>query len=448
MGGEDDMKPMPPPIEEIEPKEATVAPLSPSKRSPKQEELVYWVKETTFLQRNVHYICQNINGPCPLLAICNVLLLRGHVTIDPFIRMVAAQKFIYARDVVYVVETRLRAANSHFNEIERATLNEVIALLQTLQVGLDVNVQFHDVGAFEYTSACAIFDLLDMRLVHGWVVDPQDEASHRVLAGKSYNHIIERLIDYHGVLETKEESVTTLMKERSLSMEQAALKVEQITQEGPIIDRFLNENASQLTFAGLVSLHEQLKERELAVFFRNNHFATIFKWQGHLYLLATDAGYYDEPNVIWEKLDEIAGDSEYYTATFTRLVASDTKQQEIESQPAAAMAVALEPKPQETENDDFALALRLQQEEDDAAIALAQEREMAAKVEEVQVDPLAMTSEELEMQRQAERYYNQRLLEHQQGYRPEQTQQQPYYTTSRSNPRTSASDSDRNCALM
>jgi hypothetical protein len=30
---------------------------------------------------------------------------------------------------------------------------------------------------FEYTVACAVFDMLDMQLVHGWLVDHQDTAT-------------------------------------------------------------------------------------------------------------------------------------------------------------------------------------------------------------------------------------------------------------------------------
>lgn len=48
-----------------------------------------------------------------------------------------------------------------------------------------------------------------------------------------------------------------------------------------IIRDFLDASASQLTYHGLLELHAQIKERELAVFFRNNHFCTLFKvWAG------------------------------------------------------------------------------------------------------------------------------------------------------------------------
>lgn len=36
-----------------------------------------------------------------------------------------------------------------------------------------LQVRFDDVHGFEFTDEVAIFDLLDVSLVHGWLVDPQ-----------------------------------------------------------------------------------------------------------------------------------------------------------------------------------------------------------------------------------------------------------------------------------
>lgn len=58
-------------------------------------------------------------------------------------------------------------ANLHRN------IADSIALLPKLTTGVDVNVKFHDFRAFEFTDEIAVFDLLDMSLVHGWLVDPQ-----------------------------------------------------------------------------------------------------------------------------------------------------------------------------------------------------------------------------------------------------------------------------------
>ncbi len=40
---------------------------------------------------------------------------------------------------------------------------------------------------------------------------------------------------------------------------------------------FLEQTASQLTYAGLVALNESLEEDELVVLFRNDHFTTMLK---------------------------------------------------------------------------------------------------------------------------------------------------------------------------
>ena len=38
---------------------------------------------------------------------------------------------------------------------------------------MDVNVRFTDIDKFEFTDEVAIFDLLGIPLVHGWLIDPQ-----------------------------------------------------------------------------------------------------------------------------------------------------------------------------------------------------------------------------------------------------------------------------------
>lgn len=39
--------------------------------------------------------------------------------------------------------------------------------------GIDLNPRFHDCRAYEFTDEVAIFDLLEVPLLHGWLVDPQ-----------------------------------------------------------------------------------------------------------------------------------------------------------------------------------------------------------------------------------------------------------------------------------
>lgn len=57
---------------------ATAAPTDES-----YEPSVYHIKWNTFDLRDVPIITQNENGPCPLLAIMNILLLKGKVKLEP-----------------------------------------------------------------------------------------------------------------------------------------------------------------------------------------------------------------------------------------------------------------------------------------------------------------------------------------------------------------------------
>lgn len=68
----------------------------------------YAVKQTQFLGKPVSYVCQNVNGPCPLLAIANVLLLRGQLTLEG---LVEAPGFVSARDLMRLVHRRLLDTN-------------------------------------------------------------------------------------------------------------------------------------------------------------------------------------------------------------------------------------------------------------------------------------------------------------------------------------------------
>ena len=59
-----------------------------------------------------------------------------------------------------------------------------------------------------------------------------------------------------------------------------------------------------------------MKDGQLAVFFRNNHFSTLCKERSVLYLLVTDQGFLNQPNVVWETLDNIQGDTGFVDSDF------------------------------------------------------------------------------------------------------------------------------------
>jgi len=63
---------------------------------------VYHIKWIRFRGAKVAIITQNENGPCPLLAIMNVLLLQGKIKLPPMVQMIAASQLMeYLADCIF-----------------------------------------------------------------------------------------------------------------------------------------------------------------------------------------------------------------------------------------------------------------------------------------------------------------------------------------------------------
>lgn len=154
---------------------------------------VYPLKSIVFYQRPVQIVLQNLNGPCPLLAIANVLLLSGklvlhqdrnHVSYRHLVEMLG--EFLFTQQHV----------ESEAEQLTRqATIAATLGLLPRLCHGLDVNVSFTGTEAFEYTQELACFDAFGVVLRHGWVVDPQAVSTASAIGGKTYNALQELLIN-------------------------------------------------------------------------------------------------------------------------------------------------------------------------------------------------------------------------------------------------------------
>ena len=192
------------------------------------------------------------------------------------------------------------------SENTRKAVEDAIETLPTLSKGLDVNVKFGGVNEFEFDRNIAVFDILDVNLYHGWVVDPLDDV-FGPLRALAYNALVERVVMYDAKFGTDESALATAFDNPELK---------KIVVEGELAKTFLNTTASQLTYTGLAKLHEVVKERELCVFFRNNHFSTMFKNNGQLYLLCTDSGFKARSAVAWERLSDINGDTELCSPSF------------------------------------------------------------------------------------------------------------------------------------
>lgn len=109
----------------------------------------YKLKKISFLGRDLPIILQNENGPCPLIALCNVLLLRNQIKLSPDSPDVSQDR------LVHLVANHLLECNSservgaEFQANFHQNIADAVELLPKLTTGVDVNIQFHDIRGFE-----------------------------------------------------------------------------------------------------------------------------------------------------------------------------------------------------------------------------------------------------------------------------------------------------------
>mmetsp|Transcript_39048 Transcript_39048/g.98417 ORF Transcript_39048/g.98417 Transcript_39048/m.98417 type:complete len:477 (-) Transcript_39048:575-2005(-) len=439
-----------------------------------------------FLPKETCLVTQSENGPCPLLAIANILILQKELFISTDYGAITTNELVSLVGSALISREPKTFKSEEEQKHYEFLVAEAMETLPGLAVGLFVNVLFTgSVTSFEFTKQVGVFDLFRIPLVHGWLVDPQDIMSYSYLDGKSYNQLMERLVCAQAKVDAgRYQPSDGTSQNASVSQNAAAPReVNQLAvafadlsaqsaqdpspastettcttssavptgstsststtasapstsgtdlpdlpapsfsqtsahqcdntagevslvldgeppppstpsasgedsmsaalQEVSIIENFLNDTASQLTVFGLMELHTFVKEGAYCVLFRNNHFSVLTKKNGRLFVLVTDCGYAREPQVMWESLSEIDGDSQLFTPDFKpfdhRVHASKPTSQQLAAQttaaaPAAAAAPplaasfqakdeALRAAKAAQEQRDFDLARRLQKEE-------------------------------------------------------------------------------------
>ncbi|EGC31787.1 hypothetical protein DICPUDRAFT_82343 [Dictyostelium purpureum] len=244
----------------------------------------YRVKRISYLKKEVSIILQNENGPCPLISIANVLLLQRKIHIDSDLQYVTLKKL---GDLIMKYAKNLYEGNQDVLDILDDYDKNV---LPTLEKGLIVNIYFDNISGFEKTEPCQIFDYLNIKLVHGWIPDPEQLDIKQIIGSLSYNDLAPKIV----------------------SFEQSFPNAKVDTQQK--VNDFANSN--QLTEHGLHLIQENLKEDELCVFFRNNHFATMTKHDGYLHILVSDVGYERESNIIWDRIMSKEGESIFLSGDF------------------------------------------------------------------------------------------------------------------------------------
>jgi len=329
---------------------------------------IYRIKAVQYKGKNLPILMQNLNGPCPLLAIANVLLLQQKIHIHSDLAFIDFGQVIQLVGD-YLVESNPPHHNPEMQANQQQQIADALAVLPKLGRGLDVNVRFQKVTDFEFTDELSVFDMLGINLLHGWLYDPQDEQTKEAVRDMSYNQLITLLVEADAASHppptqkpdppaewTKLPSVVAWYTPKRTAEpadvvdgskeEELNSKLLEKLKSAQAAEEWMQESASQLTYYGLAQLHAGVREGELCVFFRNNHFCTMCKESRQLFLLCTDVGYFDKQELVWEKLADVTGDNMFCDGNFMAYnhAAEQRRHQQAIDQ-AAQAAQAAQPKP-------------------------------------------------------------------------------------------------------
>ncbi|CRH02441.1 conserved Plasmodium protein, unknown function [Plasmodium relictum] len=201
----------------------------------------YNVKWINFINRKVPILLQNKSGPCPLLCITNILLLRNQVHIDREITKIS-QKIIESKIMNLLLESNKKNVIDNKSSCNyRKNIIECVEVLPQLKYGLDVNCKFTDIHSFEYTKGLCIFDMLNIPLYHGWVISSDDLIFYSYLKDYSYNVIINKIVRYNEYYEKKrKKNSVELSNENSNYRKEEICKI--INAENYINDKKITQN--------------------------------------------------------------------------------------------------------------------------------------------------------------------------------------------------------------
>lgn len=316
------------------------------------DEVQWSLKDLSWNGRNTKIIMQNENGPCSLIALCNVLLLEGRLEITPADRPAVSYSYLSSK------LTELLLAQNVGNNASQ--LGAALRVLPSLQRGLDVDIGFdaptHFVSDSSGADALALFRLAGVSLVHGWLPDPSEQPMYSaVQQAGSYNGAT--LAVANGDAQTNGHVISSSSNpfgtaSASSGAEQAAL-----------VQEFLEEHKTQLTPYGIAQLRQTLPAGTLSVLFRNSHLSVIYRRRSNegeggspeLFTLVTDAGFLMEDRIVWESLQDPRGEyNNYFDSHF--VYAPYTGSARRRGQDAGA-------------DSDYQLALELQKQERSRALA-------------------------------------------------------------------------------
>lgn len=283
--------------------------------------------------RHAPILVQNANGPCPLLALVNALVLTtAPEMVTALIEALRTREQISLGLLLDAVFDELVSGRRGTTAKVLPDVGDLYSFLIALHTGMNVNPRFiaprdgerlsnlagldssdppatrpFPLGCFEETREMRLYSTFAIPLIHGWLAEKHDAA----LA--AFERSANTYEDAQNI-QFREEEIEQKLQMGTLSPEDEAAFMDLTS-----IKQFLSSWPTQLTEYGLKVMQETLKPGQIAILFRNDHFSTLYKEprSGRLMTLVTDMGYATHDEIIWESLVDLSGTrTEMYSGDF------------------------------------------------------------------------------------------------------------------------------------
>lgn len=311
----------------------------------KQRKEIYVIKKISWSDNNDEkksrvspILIQNANGPCPLLALVNALTLSTPANLNtPLVDTLRSREQISLGLLLDAVFDELTSGRHSDATNELPDVTDLYSFLVTLHTGMNVNPcffptapidsneenlshkntsngRFPRAGSFEKTREMRLYSTFGVDLIHGWLPEcnsPESAALFR--SARTYE-------DAQNAMLAQE------FLEANLS-EGLNLKEQTLLEDILHIKAFLASNPTQLTPHGLDAIRSSLAPGTVAIFFRNNHFSTVYRHPRipQILQLVTDIGYAKNDRIVWESLMDVTGNnSQFYSGDLQLLSGNPT----------------------------------------------------------------------------------------------------------------------------
>ncbi|OHT00766.1 hypothetical protein TRFO_07730 [Tritrichomonas foetus] len=241
--------------------------------NPTQKKTIVFATKTIFfppLNKKVNILLQHRDGPCLLIAIFNALVLKGHVSIESGIYSPSS--------IIELVQN----FNPHVHGLKKVVR------------GYYVNPSFYSCN--EFKDYPRFLEKLGIRLVHAMIPEKNNK-NYELITKFDYDSLMMRMIE--------------------LDIESGNSK--NCADELKALRNWNNRLGRQVTDSGIEAIEQQIAEGEVQIFFRNAHFACIYKHLNHVYSLITCKGL-GAVHCAWHSLPNSKGDFTYFDENFIQTV--------------------------------------------------------------------------------------------------------------------------------